>query len=483
MKKIILVLILSPLFLANYKLAAQSWVNGGNNLTATGRLGTTSYQSVAFITNNTERGRITNGGNWGIGTSSPASKLAVNSASGVSPFRAQVNGYTKLLVHSGGGVAIGANTTPPSNGLYVLGSVGIGTSSPSYKLHVAGDATITQGLYVQDYGISTYNSTGSYGTYSYGSYAGVYGSGGSYGVYGSGGTNGVYGTGSSYGVNGYSYSGYGGNFTSYNSYGLVARTTNGYYAGVFYGHVYASDGYVTSDKNLKTNIQEVGDAMSIINKLKPRHYEFKKDAKFASLQLPKGNHYGLLAQDLQDVLPNLVSEAPHELKTVKPQLAIKPETNGKPSAPAALQQETIETINIKAVNYVELIPIMVKAMQEQEATIEKQNEKIEALTQMVNQLKSSNTELPDKLSGISLSQNTPNPPIANSTRVNFKIPSGTTTATLILTNTTGQKLKQFKLNESGIVDINTSSLSSGTYFYTLYVGGKSYDTKKMVINR
>src|SRR4051812_35559407 len=56
---------------------AQNWVNGGNNLSATGRIGTTSNQSFAFITSNTERGRITNGGNFGIGTGSPVTKLHV----------------------------------------------------------------------------------------------------------------------------------------------------------------------------------------------------------------------------------------------------------------------------------------------------------------------------------------------------------------------------------------------------------------------
>ncbi|MBD0256281.1 MAG: hypothetical protein ICV83_11230 [Cytophagales bacterium] len=54
---------------------AQNWVNGGNYLSATGRIGTNSNNSFAFRTNNTERGRITNSGWWGIGTSTPQSTL------------------------------------------------------------------------------------------------------------------------------------------------------------------------------------------------------------------------------------------------------------------------------------------------------------------------------------------------------------------------------------------------------------------------
>lgn len=51
--------------------------------------------------------------------------------------------------------------------------------------------------------------------------------------------------------------------------------------------------------------------MSIINKLKPKNYEFRNDGKYAAMNLPKGNHYGLIAQELEEVLPNLVAYAPH----------------------------------------------------------------------------------------------------------------------------------------------------------------------------
>lgn len=545
MKRIIYLLLGSPLLFSQNNLLAQNFVNGGNNLTAIGRLGTTSNQSLAFITSNTERARITNSGNVGIGTASPLTKLHVN---GFGSFGNRVtssnairalnliddNAVMRVLRVSGSNApavelisrtsADGANVAywdfyaQPSDASFRIrdrqsggagldrvtithadGSVGIGTTSPSAKLHVATSGYT--GIYTagaSSYGVSASSdyigiygsaSSGSYGTYGYSGYIGAYGTGTTYGTYGYSysGTAGAYGNSNSgIGVSGYSTSSYGGNFESYNSYGLVSRTTNGYYAGVFYGNMYTSGTlYQASDKNLKSNIEEMGDAMSIINKLKPKSYEFKKDEKYASLNLPKGNHYGLLAQDVQEVLPNIVSESAHELKTVKPMAALRPTADGKPSpVPAVTQQkETTESIKIKGVNYIELIPILVKAMQEQEAAIEKQNAKIEELTQLVNRF-SPNTSSSGsvKLNSAFLGQNTPNPN-STSTRISYNIPTDFSRAELVVNNANGQKVKQIQLTKSGLIDLDTSSLSAGTYFYTLYVNGKSVETKKMIVNR
>ncbi len=136
MKKVLLVFLLSPVLFGSFNLMAQNWVNGGNALTANGTLGTTTNFSVLFKTNNIERGRITNSGLWGFGTTAPTSKVQINSATGQVPLRVQVNALTKFFVNSTGGVSIGSGSTPPANGLFVSGNTGIGTSAPENKLHV-----------------------------------------------------------------------------------------------------------------------------------------------------------------------------------------------------------------------------------------------------------------------------------------------------------------------------------------------------------
>lgn len=62
-------------------------------------------------------------GRVGIGTSSPDSRLNVRATTGQNPMRLRINGSTKFLAHNNGGTAIGLNTTPPANGLFINGSV------------------------------------------------------------------------------------------------------------------------------------------------------------------------------------------------------------------------------------------------------------------------------------------------------------------------------------------------------------------------
>ena len=66
----------------------------------------------------------------------PTDRLHVNSVANENAFRAAINGSTKFLVNSNGGVSVGSGITPPTNGLVVSGFTGIGTASPNAKLHV-----------------------------------------------------------------------------------------------------------------------------------------------------------------------------------------------------------------------------------------------------------------------------------------------------------------------------------------------------------
>ena len=158
------------------------------------------------------------------------------------------------------------------------GNVGIGTSAPVATLDVhgsAGTAVSGQGftaLLGEGTGSSAYgvyghaSGTNSYGMVGIGSYMGVYANGVNYGVYAS----------------------------------------SGGYAGYFSGNVYTSGTYTGSDAKLKEHITKLDSALDIISKLKPQTYQFRQDGQYKQMNLPAGQHYGLIAQDLEAVLPGMV---------------------------------------------------------------------------------------------------------------------------------------------------------------------------------
>lgn len=245
-------------------------------------------------------------------------------------------------------------------------------------------------------------------------------------------------------------------------------------------------GFVTSDRRLKNNIEDFTDAMSIINKLKPKHYEFKTDARYAALHLPTGMHYGLLAQDIEQILPNLVHEEKFKIPIKTDPIIVKPKTqDGKDPNQHQQQAEAApgtESIDVKAVNYEELIPIMIRAMQEQ-------NAKIEALTQQVNALTASkqpgvgNATAASKLSDIFLGQSVPNPATGTTSIQYNNLPTAAHTQ-LIISDANGKLMKQIQLStKSGAASVDISSLSTGTYIYSLLVNGKLIESKTMQVAR
>ncbi len=102
---------------------------------------TYTHGATAFHTNGIERLRINSAGSVGIGTTTPGFRLdvqggAINASGGLC-----MNGDCRTTWPSGGGTS--QWTTSGSNIFYNDGNVGIGTSSPTSKLHVAGNGRVT----------------------------------------------------------------------------------------------------------------------------------------------------------------------------------------------------------------------------------------------------------------------------------------------------------------------------------------------------
>ena len=89
-----------------------------------------------------------------------------------------------------------------------------------------------------------------------------------------------------------------------------------------------------------------------------------------------------------------------------------------------------------------------------------------------------------KVSSASLDQNIPNP-LTKNTIIRYNLPEGTGNAQMIITDNNGHVIRKVQLDKgsAGTVNIDASSLSSGTYNYALIADGKIIDSMKMVVAR
>lgn len=272
---------------------------------------------------------------------------------------------------------LGIGTSVPTSLLHVIttDSIGAGffeSSSPLYTNIYSGNQGILTAKYTGNgatgvaavYGSSL--PSGGYGKagYFYSNWMGVMGetnvpgisAAGSIAVYGFANSQGNT---ACYGVRGEAAGNGGG--TNYAVYG--AASGNGVkYAGYFSGNVYATGTITSSDRKLKQDIRPITGSTELIMALKPSIYSFRKNAELENMGLPAGNHYGLIAQEVESVIPDIVSD------NIQP-----PKTDRKTG------EIILDEVHFKGINYTELIPVLISAMQEQQKLVNTLQQRIEYL--------------------------------------------------------------------------------------------------------
>ncbi len=247
-----------------------------------------------------------------------------------------------------------------------------------------------------------------------------------------------------------------------------------YWAGYFNGHVKVIGNVSqTSDRKFKKGISDIENATEILSQLAPKSYYFRT-GEFEGMNFAEGLNYGLIAQDVEPILPEIVTNAIH------PGLV---DTNGN---------QLNEDIAYKSMNYTALIPILIQGFKEQQEEIQEQRQLINELTEelmkingndgsdLTNQNEIDITNIPVN----QLFQNKPNP-FNEETAIEYFLTQEVKDAYILLYDMQGQQIESIVLSERGTgkIVINGLSLKPGMYLYALVADGQEIDTKRMILTR
>lgn len=228
--------------------------------------------------------------------------------------------------------------------------------------------------------------------------------------------------------------------------------------------------YNPSDANLKKNVENLEGSLDKLMALNPKTYDFKRD-EYKDLGLPAGTQYGFIAQELEEVLPEIVTEIEHMSRDPKFLEQFEDATE-------------VPVTNFKAVKYIPLIPVIVDAIQEQQEIIEEQDSKIADLESRLEALE----RLIEGATGVESTMNTdvklqshPNP--ANGmTTFSYSIPQNFVSAKILIRNINGQEVGSFNIStQEGNTEYNIADLKQGMYVYTLVVDGQVVKTEKLMV--
>ena len=389
---------------------------------------------------------------------------------------ASVIAFGQIKVQSNGNVGV---NVPSSTTVLSKFSVG-GAGDASALAHIG--ATSTYGLKITNGGSG--DKTGLYVQ------ATACGGGAAIGIFGLGNENpnsqgcngtgiGVRGLANRYGVSGLIPTGSTG-AAIYGGFGTTEAAISGSYVGYFNGNVKVI-GTVngvnigTSDIRYKKDISDLHPEKSLKSILMMRPVEYYLEQQYVNSvtldtltneeivtrhpvydeksEIFQKKHYGLIAQELQKLYPDLVY--------------------------------TLDNDGYLGINYVEIIPMLIQSVQEL-------NKRIEMLETdkdiVIRKSAPSETEISGNGNSIldiqpaSLQQNAPNP-FSQSTQIKYYLPQTAATAYLCIYDLQGKQLKQITISErgEGSQTILGSQFTPGIYLYALLADGKEVDVKRMIL--
>ena len=211
---------------------------------------------------------------------------------------------------------------------------------------------------------------------------------------------------------------------------------------------------------VKENVKNIENGLNKVLELRPISYDIKesfydsipdKEGKQYAMEQGGKNRIGFISQEVQQVMPELVSEEPQS--------------------------------GLLGINTIDMIPYLVQAIKEQQKEIEELKELLNKETGSA-ELKSTSVFTEEKTTDIpaSLSQNKPNP-FSSETRIEMFVPKSVEIATLYVYDLQGKQVKSITVTGRGATfeTIHGSELQAGMYIYSLVTDGKLVGSKQMVL--
>lgn len=209
------------------------------------------------------------------------------------------------------------------------------------------------------------------------------------------------------------------------------------------GTVHCTDLSTISDAKYKKDVTPIKDALNTVLKLDGKTYNWKRN-EFKDINFNDKLQYGLIAQEVEKIIPSL---------------AYKTE-GGEYS-----------------INYIGLIPVLIEA-------IKQQQEQIVALQDQANtNFQRQNSDLIN-LKNTKIISISPNPS-SDVIVISLNIEETVQDAKIVVYDLNGKIMSSINVKERNndiTKSLQKDNFGSGTYIVSLFINGKSLDTKKIIFN-
>lgn len=232
---------------------------------------------------------------------------------------------------------------------------------------------------------------------------------------------------------------------------------------------------ITSDARTKTNVMSYNHGLDLIRQVQLVSYQYNGIAN-----TPAGeNGIGVIAQDFQQIFPN----------SVKP-FTISTDSTNAGEEYFGVDLHELFVANVSAVKQLDSLIQLQDSINTvlQSQLIELTNRLNSCCTigeersTLTNGTYINKTDIKlTNAQSIILENNVPNP-FAEQTAISYYLPDNVQKAQMLFYNSQGRLIQSVDLKEKGkgMINVFASDLSNGVYTYTLVVDGKIIETKKMV---